>query len=132
MKRPLEIVFRDMVPLPSLEPEIRRRAAKLEQWGDELIGCRVVVHATGDRHHQGHEYRATIDVRVPDDELAVSHHHRGEDGQVVVRAAFDAMDRLLEERARKRRGDVKQHATPRGQVADEATGRDAGGADIGD
>jgi ribosome-associated translation inhibitor RaiA len=133
MKQPLEVVFRDMVPLPSLEPEIRRRAAKLEQWGDELISCRVVVHATGDRHHQGHEYRATIDVHVPDDELAVSHHHRGDDGQVVVRAAFDAMDRLLEERSRRRRGDVKQHATARARPAgDAATRDDAGGGDIGD
>ena len=32
MKLPLQITFRDMLPLPSVEPEIRRRAGKLDQW----------------------------------------------------------------------------------------------------
>lgn len=113
MRLPLEITFRDLVPLPSLEPEIRRRAAKLEQWGGELMSCHVIVQAGGNHHRQGHEYRVTIDVRVPDRELAVSHHHRGDDAQLIVRAAFDAMDRLLDERAKKRSGEVKQHAKAR-------------------
>jgi ribosome-associated translation inhibitor RaiA len=110
MKLPLEIVFRDMLPLPSIEPEIHRRAARLEQWGGELISCRVVVEATGNQHRQGHEYQVTIDVRVPDGELVVNH-PRGPDAPLAVRAAFDAMDRRLDERARIRRGDVKQHGS---------------------
>jgi ribosome-associated translation inhibitor RaiA len=115
MKTPLDIVFRDMVPLPSMEPEIRRRAAKLEQRGGELTSCRVVVDAEGNHHRQGHDYRVTIDVRLPGCELAVSQHHHGPDGQLVVRAAFDALERLLDERARKRHDDVKQHhASARG------------------
>lgn len=103
MKLPLEIVFRELVPLPSFEPEIRRRAAKLEQWGGELMSCRVVVEATANRRRQGHEYRVTIDVRVPEGEVAVNQHRRGDDAQLALRAAFDAMDRQLDERARQRR-----------------------------
>ncbi|HET9978480.1 MAG TPA: HPF/RaiA family ribosome-associated protein [Burkholderiaceae bacterium] len=103
MKLPLEIVFREMLPLPSLEPEIRRRVAKFERFGGELMSCRIVVEAAANRRRQGHEYRVTIDVRVPDDELAVSQHHRGDDAQRVLRDAFDAMDRHLDERQRQRR-----------------------------
>lgn len=103
MKRPLEIHFRDMVPLPSLEPEIRRRAAKLEQWGMELMSCQVTVDASANRRRQGHEYQVRIDVRVPGDEVAINQHHRGDDAQLAVRAAFDAMDRELRERIERRR-----------------------------
>lgn len=103
MKLPLQILFRDMVPLPSLEPEIRRRAAKLDQWGVELTSCQVTIEAAANRRHQGHEYQVRIDARVPGDEVAVSRHHRGEDAQLALRAAFDAMDRELRERIERRR-----------------------------
>jgi ribosome-associated translation inhibitor RaiA len=112
MKLPLEIVFREMLPLPSLEPEIRRRAAKLEQFSGELMSCRVVVEAGANRRHQGHEYRVTIDVRVPDEQVAVSQHHRGDDAQIALRAAFDAMDRRLDERSRQRRDGPRHGAKP--------------------
>lgn len=112
MQLPLDIEFREFAPLPSLEPEIRRRVDKLEQWGGDLISCRVVIEVTGNRRHQGHEYQVTIDVRVPKGEVAISRHHRGSDAQLAVRAAFDAMDRRLEERARIRRGEVKHHDSP--------------------
>ncbi|HVK33069.1 MAG TPA: HPF/RaiA family ribosome-associated protein [Burkholderiaceae bacterium] len=103
MKLPLEIHFRDMVPLPSLEPEIRRRAAKLEQWGTELMSCQVTVDASANRRRQGHEYQVHIDVRVPGDQVVINQHHRGDDAQLAVRGAFDAMDRLLRERIERRR-----------------------------
>jgi ribosome-associated translation inhibitor RaiA len=115
MKLPLEIVFREMLPLPSLEPEIRRRAAKLEHFsgkGGELTSCRVVLEAGANCRRQGHDYRVTIDVRLPDEEVAISQHHRGDDAMLALRAAFDAMDRRLDERERKRRGEVKTHAAP--------------------
>ena len=116
MTLPLEIVFREMVPLPSLEPEIRRRAAKLERFSGKTgapMSCRVVVEAGANRRRQGHDYRVTIDVRVPDEELAISRHHHGDDAVLALRAAFDAMDRRLDEREQRRRGEVKTHAPPR-------------------
>lgn len=103
MKLPLTILFREMAPLPSLEPEIRRRAEKLEQWGQELISAHVTVEAGGNRKHQGLDYQVTIEARVAGGEAVVSRHHRGPDATLAVRAAFDAMDRQLRERLEKLR-----------------------------
>jgi ribosomal subunit interface protein len=111
MKLPLQVTFRDLVPLASLEPEIRRRAHKLDQWTPDVMSCHVVVEATGNRHHQGHEYSVNVSVRVPGAEIAATTHHRDQDIGRAVHGAFDAVDRQLEEYARRRRGQVKRHET---------------------
>jgi ribosomal subunit interface protein len=109
MKLPLQIIFRNMAPLPSVEPEIRRRADKLGQWTSDVMSCHVVVEAEGNRHRTGHEYRVRISVRVPDDEIAVGSHHLDTDIHRAVGGAFDAADRQLEDFVRRRRGQVKHH-----------------------
>ena len=121
MKLPLQVTFRDLVPLPSLEGDIRRRAAKLEEFAPDLSSCHVVVEATGNRHHQGHRYLVKIDVRLPGEEFFAGQHHGSEDIELAVRGAFDAMARRLEDHVRQRRGQVKQHApkaraTPTGKA----------------
>lgn len=121
MKRPLQITFRDMAPLPSVEPEIRRRADKLDLWTPDVMSCQVVVEAEGNRHRTGHVYRVRITVRVPDEEIAVGQHHLDEDIHRAVRGAFDAVDRQLEDYVRRRRGQVKQHRT----TADAQSGDEA-------
>ncbi len=122
MKLPLQITFRDMLPLPSVEPEIRRRADKLDQWTPDVMSCRVVVDAEANRHRQGHAYRVQISVRVPDEEIAAGAHHFDEDIHRAVRGAFDAADRQLEDYVRRRRGQVKLHRA----AADERTADEAG------
>ena len=112
MKLPLQITFRDIVPLPSVEPEIRRRAEKLDQWTPDLMSCQVVVEAEGNRHRTGHVYRVRITLRVPDDEIAVGQHHLDEDIHRALRDAFDAADRQLEDYVLRRRGQVKRHRPP--------------------
>jgi len=109
MKLPLQITFRDLVPLPSLEPEIRRRADKLDQWTPDVMSCHVVVESTGNRHQQGHEYSVNISVRVPGAEIAATTHHHDQDIGRAVHGAFDAVDRQLEDYARQRRRQVKRH-----------------------
>ena len=109
MKLPLQIIFRNMVPLPSVEPEIRRRVDKLDQWTPDVMSCHVVVEAEGNRHRTGHEYRVRITLRVPDEEIAVGQHHLDEDIHRALQGAFDAADRRLEDYVRRRRGQVKLH-----------------------
>ena len=122
MKLPLQITFRDMVPLPSVEPEIRRRADKLDQWTPDVMSCRVVVEAEANRHRNGHVYRVHISVRVPGGDIEVGLHHLDEDIHRALRGAFDAADRRLEDYVRRRRGQVKQHHS----AADEHIASEAG------
>jgi ribosomal subunit interface protein len=101
----------------AVEASIREKAGKLEQFYDHIMSCRVVVESPHSRHHKGNLYQVHIDMTVPDGELLVNHghHHKDhshEDIYVAIRDAFDAMKRQLEDYARKRRGDVKQHDTP--------------------
>ncbi len=110
MKLPLQVTFRDMAPLPSLESNIRLRVAKLERFVPDLISCHVVVDASANRHRQGHVYAVNVDVRVPGEELFAGERQAHEEIAVAMREAFDAMTRRLEDYARRRRGQVKQHA----------------------
>ncbi len=116
MQLPLEIVFRDFPPSPAVESKIRQRAEKLEQFYPRIMSCRVVVEAHHKHKHNGMLYHVRIDVKVPGAELVASreHHdnHAHEDVYVAIRDAFDAARRQLEDRSRRRRGDVKTHDTP--------------------
>lgn len=49
MKLPLQVVFRDLAPLPSLEGEIRERVARLDRFAPDLMSCHVTVEAAGNR-----------------------------------------------------------------------------------
>ena len=124
MMLPLQVTFRDLVPLPSLEPEIRRRVRKLEQFEPDLTSCHVIVEATANQHRQGHIYTVKIDLRAPGLELFAGEHHAHEEIELAVRGAFDAITRRLEDHVRRRRGQVKQHAArvPGADQLDEMNG----------
>jgi ribosomal subunit interface protein len=110
MKLPVQVVFRDLMPLPSLEDEIRERAARLDRFAPDLMSCHVAVEAAGNRHRQGHPYTVKIDLRLEGDEIVAGEHHASEDIRLAVHGAFDALTRRLEDVVRRRRGQVKQHA----------------------
>ena len=120
MKLPLQITFRDMAPLPSVEPEIRRRADKLDLWTPDVMSCQVVVEAEANRHRQGHAYRVRIRVRVPDEEITAGTHQLEANIHQAIRGAFDAADRQLEDYVRRRRGQVKHHTPDADRFTGEA------------
>jgi len=106
---PIQIVFHKLDPSPAIEANIRERAGKLEQYYDQIVGCRVVVEAPHKHHTKGNLYSVRITVTVPGEELVVSRapgeQTSREDAYVAVREAFDTMRRRLQDYARKRRGD---------------------------
>ncbi len=121
MKLPLQITFRDMPSSEAVETRIREKAAKLDEFYDRIMSCRVVVEAPHRRHHQGKLYHVRIDLTVPEGEIVASREphdrHSHEDVYVAIRDAFDAARRQLEDHARRHRAAVKTHeAQPRGRI----------------
>ncbi len=116
MQTPLQITFRGFPHSDAVEANIREKALKLEKFYPRITGCRVVVEAQHHHHHKGNLYHVRIDLTVPQKKLAISHEkhdeHGHEDVYVVIRDAFDAARRRLEDYSRVQRGDVKIHETP--------------------
>jgi ribosomal subunit interface protein len=100
----------------AMAARIRKEAQKLDRFHDHIMACRVTVEAPHQHHRQGRLYQVKVDVTVPGAELVASHqqhdHHEHEDPYVAVRDAFDAVQRQLEDYARRQRGKVKQHPVP--------------------
>ena len=113
MQLPLQITFRHMDPSDAIEARIREEAEKLDQFYEHIMSCRVVVEAPHAHHQKGKLYHISIDIKVPDSEIAVSREHHDkqqhEDIYVTIRDAFAAARRQIEDYARRRRGQVKKH-----------------------
>lgn len=123
MQLPLQVTFRNLQASEAMEQDIRERAAKLEQFCSQIMGCRVVVEARHRHHQQGNLYHARIDITVPDAQIVANRDagldHAHEDVYVAIRDAFDAARRQLEDYVRRQRQDVKTHETPaHGKVAE--------------
>ena len=116
MRLPLQITFRNMEQSDAVEAKIRDKAEKLNQFCDDIMGCRVVVEPSHKNHHKGNTFHIRIDLTVPDGEIVVSRspdqRQSHKDIYVAIRDAFDAVNRRLEDYSRVRRGQVKAHAAP--------------------
>ena len=53
MQQPLQITFRDIPRSEALEADIREKAAKLDQFYEKVMACRVVVESPHKHHHKG-------------------------------------------------------------------------------
>jgi ribosomal subunit interface protein len=110
----LQITFRHMTPSPVLEERVRARVAKLETYMPRLVACHVVVDAASAHHASGGHFHVRIDLTVPGHELVVGRDAderiSSEDAYAAIEHAFDVAQRLLEDRVRRDRGDVKRHS----------------------
>ena len=113
---PLQITWRGIQPSAALEADIRRKAAKLEQFSHHILRCKVMVEASHRHHHQGNLYRLHLVMTLPHREIVITRDpakkHAHEDMYVAIRDAFDAAGRQVQDYARHRQGNVKQHALP--------------------
>jgi len=117
MKTPVQITIRDMEHSDALEAHIREKAAKLEEFFNRIMSCRVVVDMPHRHHHQGKQFNVRIDIGVPGNEIVVNKDH-AEDVYIAIRDAFDAAIRQLENYAQKIRGEVKTHEPRRAGNSD--------------
>jgi ribosomal subunit interface protein len=117
MTFPLQITFRHMDASPALEARIRKLTARFDKFSEHIVRCHVIVQPLSHRPHQGALYDFTIDITVPDEEIAIRRAHPAdhthESAYVALRDALRAARRKLEDYERKRRLDVKSHSGPR-------------------
>ncbi len=116
MKVPLQITFRNVAPSDLIEAYVRERAESLEKFADRIVGCRVVIESPHRHHRRGQLFHVRVEVAVPGEDINIRRDpaadHAHEDVFVAVRDAFAAARRRLQDQVRRRRGDVKRHATP--------------------
>jgi ribosomal subunit interface protein len=116
MQEELQITWRDMEPSDALAAAIRERTERLERFHNRITACRVVVEQLHRHKHKGNLFNVRIDLSVPGGEIVVTREsgkdHAHEDAYVVVRDAFNAATRQLQDHVRRQRGDVKAHETP--------------------
>jgi cold shock CspA family protein len=114
MQIPLEISYRDVEKTEAIDTLIRDKAAKLEQVCNYITGCRIAVERPHSFVRKGNPYRFRIDITVPPGHEIVVSREPGDNDKhdklpKVIRDAFSAAKKQLQELVRKQRKDVKAH-----------------------
>jgi len=122
MQRPLQITFRNMKPSEAVEARIKQDVAKLEKSCDTLLGCRVVVEAPHAHRQKGGLFHTKIELSLPAENIVVNRepdlHKSSTDVYVSIRDAFAAAEKQLQQRSKRRQGEIKSHeGKPQGRIS---------------
>jgi ribosomal subunit interface protein len=117
-----QITLRNIAPSEAIDATIRNHIAKLDEFYDRIMGCRVMVEAPHRHHQQGNLYHVRIDLTVPGGELVIQRdppeHQAHEDCYVALRDAFERAERQLKDYAQQQRGESQRHEVPpHGRIA---------------
>jgi ribosomal subunit interface protein len=116
LESPPQVQVRDVILEPPIERYVNERLEKLEGFYDRITTCRVVLVGPPAHSRKGSPFEVDIDVSVPGKVLVVNK-QSSPDIRVAISQAFSAMERQLEDYARKQRGDVKSEVKPpRGRI----------------
>jgi len=103
MQIPLDIDYQNVEASEFITARIAERADRLEHLSQRITSCRVVVEAPHRHHHKGVQYHVRILLRLPGEEIIVSHDpgddRAHDDVYVAIRDAFDAAERRLKDHA---------------------------------
>lgn len=112
MAIPVQITFRHMESSPAVETRVRELADHLGVFSDRIHSCRVVVDSPHRHHHQGKVYNVKVQLAMPGEDVVVDMERPQRDGHedlyVVLRDAFDAAKRQLQQRMSSLRGEEKR------------------------
>lgn len=103
MDQDLRISFHNLPHSDAVEHDIRERVAKLEQYYDHLVGCRVVVESPARNAAGAASFAVKIELAVPGSDIVVKPDPRPEVGSAVA-SAFEIAKRRLKDHADRRRG----------------------------
>lgn len=111
MQSPMTVTFVGIAHSESLETEIRKRAAKLDACCPDVISCHVVVGLPHRHHEKGNPFSLRIAVSTRGDEIAVAREGVRKELRVVIRDAFDVVQRRLHQQADRKREGPGQRAS---------------------
>ena len=113
---PIEVRFRDMESSPALEQFVRRWAAKLGRVYERIARCEVMIERPHQSQRQGQHVHVRVAIGVPGPDIVVSRSQAldgaHEDAYVVVRDAFRAARRQLDQHARRLHGAEQEAPLP--------------------
>jgi len=114
MEVPLIVRFKDVPYHEPAERLIREKAADLEKVCDYIISCHVAVERPQSHLESGTNWRVRVLVTVPPGHEIVVRQEGGKNDMhdplgAVIRDAFDATRRRLNELVERQRGEVKRH-----------------------
>ena len=123
---PVQITFRNMPRSEAVAAQVQEEAEKLDEFYRRITSCRVMIEAPHRHHKSGEQFHVRIELGVPRGEIVVRHEpslhsavQRGDeekwekhleanpqhkDIDVVIRDAFKAARRRLQDYARRQRG----------------------------
>ena len=112
MQAPAEVVFIELPRAAWAEAYVEKRIQRLDRLAGDAVSCHVMLGREQHSQRTGNMYRVTLNVRLPPNyDLAVTKERAIGDVRTelraLVRAAFEAMERLVKEAVQRRRGDVK-------------------------
>ncbi|MGI9533545.1 MAG: HPF/RaiA family ribosome-associated protein [Thermodesulfobacteriota bacterium] len=123
MDIPLQITYHNIKKSEVLEKKIQERVKKLEKFFDHIISCRVVIDIPHKHKIKGNVYSIKIEIHVPNEEIVVTRSNEFDKihkfPNVMIKDAFNAAKRQLEDYARIVRRDVKKHETPPHGIVNE-------------
>lgn len=103
-----QITYRGMQHSPAMDARILERVRKLESFHPNITSCHVVVGEIDKHQSKGNHFEVRVDLHVPHREI-VSTMKEHEDAYAAITAAFDVVQRQLEEDIERKRGQVKRH-----------------------
>lgn len=127
LRVPVRTTFRHMPSSAALSARIEAEAQKLRRYYDRITRCHVVILAPHRHRRRGRPYAIHLELTVPRSRIVIRHEPAAgvplagaqrkasevsatdKDIYALIRTAFDAARRQLEDYARRLRGDVKRH-----------------------
>jgi len=107
MDEHLQITFRGMSPSPAVETLIQERLERLLHASTLVRRCHVVIEQPHRHQKKGRHFSVRLDITTPLGEVVVTRAPEGvtlhQPLQTLVRDAFDAAARQLEDRVDRRR-----------------------------
>lgn len=110
---PFQITFLDFPESDAIWMAAQERIEKLEHFFNRVIRCEVVISCPHRHRHTDRLYHVQIRVVMPGEDVIINRNspqdeaHR--DVYVAIRDAFNAAERILEDKIRKVRHKVKFH-----------------------